>query len=392
MIIKRSLVASPDSPLATSGGQNGAGQQSPMDVLAQMVSQREPPAAASDESSQPGSAGDPPEDPAAPVQQDEPGQDNLPPEQQPEATGDEPGAEGEPENDVSGAAVEPELAAALQGLSPTERRSALELAKTLQPGEIPRIAKLVAQKHQADSTIETLQKQNEELQAQLESGGGTTAATPHALPETVTKLRTVEAVNGELSRVGGEIEALTDFLDENPGDSSTVYDIGGKQLTRKQLIDLRAEKRGLTKALSTRATEITSQGQFAAAQQRNRSAFVEAFPWMKDTEHAETKAITEFVAKNPWVKSFPDPELTAAKLLRGERALKQEFDARKGGKTAATARVVTPGKVPVGKPHAAANGVAGRITPEASTRSAMEAHGKTGSRSSFAAVLASTGR
>lgn len=386
MLHRTGPLASPDSPSATSGGQNGAGFQSPMDVLAQMVSLREPPAVPSNESSPTGSTDEPPEEPAAPVQQGEPGQDNLPPEEQPESA-DEPAAEGEPE--AKAGDDDPDWTEAFKGLNETERKSALDLARTLQPGEIPRIAKLVAQKHQADATIETLQKQNEELQAQLDSGGGV-AALPSAVPETVARLKTVEAVQEQSVKLGGEIDAITDYLDANPGDATTSYVIGERELTRQQLIDLRSEKRAMTRALNTRAGEIKAQTQFAAAQQQNRAAFAEAFPWMKDTDHAETRAVTEFVARNPWVKSFPDPELTAAKLLRGEKSLKQEFESRKGVKPGAVTKPV--GKVPPGKPHAPANGGVPRVNPDASIQSALENHSRLGSRNSFAAVLASTGR
>lgn len=380
------ILASTDSPLAPSGGQNGAGQPKadPMAVLAAMVAQRDSvPAVAPDESPQE-SAQDSPEEPSAPALTGEPGKETLTPETEPAADGAEPEADGEqPTNDPS--PEQTELTTALADLSPTERKAALDLVKTLQPGEIPRIAKLVAQRHQLESTVEDLQKQLET--AQSEAVERPLVNGPGRLPESIAKLKTVEAVQQRYDEVEANADALTDFLDENPGDSETRYKIGEQEFSRKQLIERRAGLRAELKLLPKRGQQITQAAQFAHARQEASQAAIKRFPVLADPENPVTRKVRQLAAL-PQFASEPNGDELAYYFVLG----KQVAEARKAnGAANPPQRPVNP-KIPLGKPHVAANGAAGRGPDAARINAAMEAHGKDRSLSSFAAVLEATGR
>lgn len=392
-----SVMASPDSPLAPSGGPNGAGTppvaEDPRAVLAAMVAQREMATAPEATVSQTAAAEVAPEESATEAAQGEPGEEILtPPETESqeateaelpkEATSDETD---EASNEAGTGPTPPEWAK----LSPTERKSALELAKTFKPGEIPRIAKLVALKHQLDQTIEAQQQQIEELTEAVASGANNptaSAAGANPLPEPVAKLKTVAEVQERLEKVQGDAEALTDFLDANPGDATTTYQLGEQEFTRQQLIERRAALRQEAKILPKRAQQITTVAQREVERKQINAQLAAKFPVYQDAEHPDTKRAREF-AKQPEFAGRADGDFLAFALARGLRELEAEVKARSKPKVVAK----PAGSIPTGKPHSA-GGSAGAKAPTASAAAAMSRNQKEGSKGSFAALLAATGR
>jgi len=363
-----------------------------------------------------------PETVPSPAPETEPGQETLPAETPPEppdpSEGGEGAGTGEPET-VLPESDNAELTQALAGLSPTERQKALELVKALPPGEIPRIAKLVSKVHTAEQTIEAQAKRIEELETKGETPPTATGASP--LPTNVAKLKSLAEVNSRLDVVEGNANALQDFLDANPGDKNTVYDLtsgeavqaepdGKRFATRQQIVDQKAALRAEAKALPKRAQEITRQAQFNQAKTEARAKIVADFPYLSDPENPDTKAAQQLLKSDPVLNSYAHGDYLALALARGHRELQAEAAARKGnghgkingngngngnGKTPfgtpATGASQLRGKVPLGKPHAPAGVAPPRAADGANVKTALEAHGKNGSRSSLAEVISAAG-
>lgn len=391
-----SVLASPDSPLAPSGGQNGGGTPQeaadPRAVLRAMVAQREDAPAPETNSSQPAAAEATPEDSTEQVTTEEnAGETDLTSPETAESQ-DETPAENEVESgDEASDDSESENAAApqeWQRLSETERKSALELAKQLKPGEIPRIAKLVAQKHQAEQTIESLHQQLEELQAKAsEAPAAASNATP--LPETVAKLKTVQEVQGRLEKVQADVDALTDFLDARPGDLDTEYQVGEQTFTRQQLIDRRAALRAEAKALPKRGEQIAQAIQFDAARKEASRKTLTEFPQLSDPDHPDTKVARQLL-KLPQFANEVNGEYLALAFAVGDRQLKEDAAKRKGG-AAKPVATKPKGSVPLGKPHSA-NGSSGTKAAGQTIAAAMKRVQTEKSRDSFANLLAASGR
>jgi hypothetical protein len=393
---------------APAGGANGAGiPASPEDArvaLARLLASEEAAPATETEADSMSSTTEDPEAASPPTAEAAPGEENLESEETPNAEAEEnTEAEAETENGSAtegGETQDAELQQALAGLSPTERQSALELVKSLQPGELPRIAKLVAQRHQAEQTIEAQARKIEELES------GRSDAAPRAsggLPASVAKLKTVNDVEARLEKAHAAADAIQDFLDANPGGPDTEYEVGDKRVTRAQLIESRKTWREELKALPMRAQQLQQQGRFTQAQAQARKDFARDFPTLADPENAEAKAIRTKLQEMPFLaQAFVSPDYAAAVWIRGERAMQEDLAKRKGtngangakgngnggGKPALTLppRKQTPGGIPIGKPHPPAGG-ATRVDTTATAKAALEAHKEKGSRDTLAAVI-----
>ena len=370
MIVHRSILANTDSPLAATGGQNGAGSQDPREVLAAMLTQRDAPAQPVTETSPPDSAEESPEEPPAPTQAEEPGQELSTSEEETPVAEPETQAAGEAENEN-----EPNAGADDKGWQ-------------------KRVDKLTAQKYAALEAAEAAKAEVERLKAEVEEARGDRPAAigDRTLPETVTKLKTPAEVQARLQAVDQQLDALQDFLDANPGDAATVHQLGDKEMTRQDLLNWRATLRSEAKALPQRGQELAAAAQFSQKQQQLRSKFAEEFTWFTDKEAPQTKAIAERLKTNPFLKQFASPEYAAHLWNLGEKAIQSERAARTKGAKPLTMTPPKPvnGKVPPGKPHAA-NGSAGS-RGAGDVKSIVSRHAQERSTDSFTALLSATGR
>lgn len=363
MLRKYLVLLATDPATAATGGSNGAGSTDPRVALAQLLTRRDsPPPAEETEESQPDSAPESPEEPETPPDQEEPGQE-ISPEDEPKSEGDEPQTEDEPkEPELPGAEADKGLPAAVQ----------------------KRIDKLTAQKYQAQEALDEAKAEAERLRQENEQlRSGQVPAAQSALPETVSKLKTVAEVTARQQAVQAQLDELQDVLDENPGDSDTVIKIGQQEFTRGELIAKRKSWRAEAQALPQHAQQLAAQQQASQQVRQVNELARKNHPWLADDANPETQEVREIVKKTGWT------EITAAAYVRGLKSLKEEF-AKKN--PAAKPLTMTPpkpaaGKVPAAKPHNASGG-AGGGKPAASVKTALEQHGKSGSRSSFAALLA----
>jgi hypothetical protein len=388
MLIKTvGVLRAADPAMAATGDGNGAGQEiDPVFGLANLLSQNASAPNAESNDATPVAEAATPEEPPAPAQEEEPGQETLPPEGEPNAEGDTPEAESDEPNEPEQDGTQP---AEFARLSPAERKAALELVKQLQPGEIPRIAKLVAQRHQLESTVESLSKQLEEAQSAAVESRGTSDQGPE-LPEAITKLKTVQEVQKQLDGVTRELEAVQDFLDANPGDAETVYQIGGKEMSRKALIELRAGLRAQARQLPVRGQQILDQTQLAQARQRVESQLVREFPVLQDPEQAITKTVRKLMTLPDFAGRANGMEL-AYIMARGNEVVTAERQKRQAGVTQAPLVRKPVGTVPAKKPLVSGANAAGRTGDMAAVQAARQALDKDGSTDSFAALLRATG-
>lgn len=387
MLIKTvGVLRAADPAFAATGEASGVGQAiDPVLGLANLLS---PNASAPNNElndASPDTEGVSPEEPPAPAQEEEPGQETLSPEGEPNAEGETPEAESDEPNEPEQDGTQP---AEFARLSPAERKAALELVKQLQPGEIPRIAKLVAQRHQLESTVESLSKQLEEAQAAVVEAPQAGAAGSE-LPEPITKLKTVQEVQKQLDGVTRELEAVQDFLDANPGDAETVYQIGGKEMSRKALIELRAGLRAQARQLPQRGQQILDQSQLAQARQRAESQLVREFPVLQDTEQPITKTVRKLMTLPDFAGRANGMEL-AYIMARGNELVTAERTKRQTGATPAPLVRKPAGTVPAKKPMVSGANAAGRTGDLAAVNAARQALEKDGSTDSFAALLRAT--
>lgn len=307
-----------------------------------------------------------PETPVAPAAS-EPGQDNLHPAESPE--GESP--EGEPENVLS-QTDNAELESALAGLTPDVRKHLLSLAAE-KPGEIPRIGKLIAERHQFVETIGELQGRIEQLEQGAQESGPALAQA-NGLPPNVARLKTVGEVKARISQVRAIAKNAQKLLMEKPnGDvekqlasDPDKWTVGGQQLTREQLIEAWQEATSEAEVLPEREAQIQSQSRLAEVQAQAREQAFADFPWLKDPEHPETKAIAATLKQVPGLKQTPIPEYWAAVYNRGVKSMQEELATRKSGKAngAVPVTVRPAGKVPLGKPHSVANGASAGRAPQ----------------------------
>jgi hypothetical protein len=372
-------------PSGSPNGQNadiGKAQADPRSVLAAMVAQRELSPDPVIENSPTAAADVAPDDLTPPAAADETGQ-NLSPEETVEA---EAPTEESTES-AAAAAAEPdaELVAAFKEFSPNQRQAALELAKNCKPGEIPRIATLLTERHQARETIEQLSAELEETKAAAANGAATAAPVTAAMPATVAKLKTVAEVTARLEEVQGQNEAIQDFLDANPGDAQAEYQIGDKLVTRAQLIQQRAAIRSELKALPQRQGQLEWTAKVAGQQQEVQKFLKEKVPQFFAEGNPVGEAARKLAKSDPYVASLPNRDFVALCLAVGEAELRKQLQ------PAAKPVAAKPnGTVPLGKPHA--NGAAAGKPANGNLATAISRHATERSKDSFAAILSATGR
>jgi hypothetical protein len=363
------ILRSPDTQAAPSGGHNGAAPAAtaavdPRGVLAAMVAQQDLPTSPEPESPAPVSAMEAPAAEPVPPTDPEPGQENLPAENQPPAE-PEPPADEPTEPDPS---IDPEDDPAKPASNPNVQK---------------RIDALTRQKSELATENETLKAKVAELE-----GGARSASGPTSLPPTVAKLKTVAECESRLAAAQANMETIQDFLDANPGDATTEYNMGEKTVTRQELIESRKAWREEIRSLPQHAQTLAQQAQFAQTQTATRREVLTAFPYLDDPEHALTKAVAGKLKEAPFLKSFASPEYAALVWVKGELALKAEQAAR--AKPATAPRPA--GAVPARKPMTASAAPSRPDTQTATLKSALALNGKSGSKSSFADVIAQSGR
>ena len=366
MIVRNSRLLASDPASAPQGGQSGDGQATDPTVgLANLLAQQNSQSTADANDSATESTEVSPEEPAEQAQQEEPGEEISKPEEESQAAAE--ATESETQDD-------PEGESAREDARPT--------------GAVQkRIDQLTAQKKSALEEVEKLRAEVEELRSN--GAQGTASLTTAQFPEAIAKLKSVGEVQARLDVVNGDLDALTDFLDANPGSAEDKYQIGGKEFTRSELVQRKAALRAESRQLPQRMQQITAQAQLQ--QQRNHSAqaLLKEFPALKDAENPTTQTFAK-LRKLPQFEREANGDELAYYMTRGYELVQAERSLR----TANAAKAAKPlsslqGKVPAKKPHTAASAATRPAAGNAAA--AAEAHKKDGSRDSFANLLSATG-
>lgn len=370
------FAATSTAPAGGFGGVSGVSATlSPLHALAHMLNEESQPDVPATDETPIASGPDAPENPPVPGAEDTPGELTSTPEETPPAE-TEPG-DGEPPNPVSDTApAKPQITKATQ----------------------ERIDKLTAEKYR-------LREENEALQAKLAEASEPRPTSPEAraLPESVTKLKTLQQVQARHETLESAVDQLNDFLDANPGDPRTVYDLdtaepvnvesdGKRYLSRQQLIARRAEARAELKALPKHAQHIVRTAELKTTHAQHQARLQEKFPQLKDDSHAETQMYRAALAL-PELAQHPDAPLIAYKLARGHLLVEAEMAKANGNGKPLFGKPVS--KVPVRQSGPSGNGALSPSRPgatDAQISQAMDGLGRQGSKSSLAAVLSATGR
>lgn len=333
-----------------------------------MVAQQDQPAPPATNDPAPAPATDAPAAEPVPPTDPEPGQETLPAENQPAAEPEPPAPEtNEPE--------EPDSPSA-------------EPKGEVSPNVQKRIDALTRQKSELAGKVAELESKLAEVES---STAATAGQRPDAtLPPTVAKLKTVQECEQRLQTAQASMETIQDFLDANPGDAGTEYQMGEKIVTRQELIDSRKAWREEIRSIPQHAQALTQQAQFTRQQQAARQQVLTEFPYLADPEHATTKAVQAKLKEASFLNSFAAPEYAALVWVKGEQAVKAEVEARKGKTPAPLHRPA--GTVPARKPMTASGSAARPDAAAVSLQQAVSANGKSGSKGSFADVIAAAGR
>lgn len=310
----------------------------------------------------PSSATDDPPPDAAPPQ---PGTDGEPTEETPATEGEPQGEPGGADENVLSKTGDAELDAALAALSPEMQQHVAdmqtELARqvatgTLKPGQIPRFTELLRERHEM---AQALSESNRERDAALQKAESAPAANAPgaALPEEVAALKTQGEIKARTILARDSVRALESWLRRNPSGG----EINGRTVSLEEAEQKLAGWQTELDALPERSAQL----QAHAAQQEQRTEISriarQNHPWLADADHAETKAVREFLKRNPNVD-----ELTAAALVRGFKSLNAEVVARNGKNGHGTPKPLAQkpqGKVPLGKPGAGTPGAARVVQP-----------------------------
>jgi hypothetical protein len=315
----------------------------------------------------------------------------LPPEEEtPQAEEQTPQGEGDSTTDLS-QSQDSELSAEVQKLSPAEQTHLANMLKKLTAGEaswddLKRVPKL---KNQIEQLKQEFQSQIEALKSERAAEAQTLQTLPAQVPETVAKLKTAEEIEARLELAHSNAEALQDYLDANPGDAETRYQVGDQEFTRKQLIEKRAAWRGELRALPRRLSEINARAQFQQARHKAEADIRRDFPILNDEENPDTKMALK-LAKDPRFAGDVAGDYMALALATGHRMLQAELTARKakgnGGSRPA-------GKVPLGKPGmTGAGGAPARTSSPPNASELLKRVGTDRNKESFVALIEATGR
>lgn len=405
---------------AASSGVGTPDPVSPLNALVAMLAEEPQPGVTDPNEAPPAPGLGAPETAPAPGAAGDPGQTTSPPgEPQPPAEGETPPGDGAPPNPPSDTE---RLTAAITALSPTERAAALELFER-ERGKLPSLAKVTGQNYGLKDRVTELEKQNRELAQQIADGASTNtregAYAPQALPESVSKLKTVQAVQARQATLESSLDQISDFLDANPGDPKTVYDLesgeavnvesdGKRYLSRAQIIARRNDARAELRALPKQAEHLTRTAELSRTHATLHAELATLYPTLANADDAETQMYHAALSL-PLIANHPGGPLIALKLAKGhtlveaERAKAKEKAAGNGhGKppivqpftrSAQPGAATHQGKIPVRQPSPAGGGAPPAPRPDkVAVDEALTRNRKEGSAGSLANLLAATGR
>lgn len=376
------------SPGADAAGQNPGNATSPLigatglSALAEAVTQLETPAAPESSAPTPPPAEGDPEVPAdSPTPPETPGENLSPEETKPQPGSDEPGSA--TETDLS----QPEPAGDdLAGLDADTKARVLEIAKALKagdlkPGELPKIAKLVGQKHeqteQLTQKIETLEKQIEELRQAPPVASET--ATPLPIHPKVAALKNEAEIERKEAELTNLIRDCEDFPDGVPADRTP----NGREISAEQVKQTKRDAEDQLKALPKQQRVLQQRAQLQQAQRAHREQVLKDFPVLNDPQNPTTQLARKLMA-DPQIARQPNADYLALALATGHQALEAE-------KAKRNQPAATPAVRPVVRRPAASNGSGAPPRPAAtngaSVSAAKERIGKERSVGALAALV-----
>lgn len=323
-----------------------------------------------------------------PTEQPDDAQTDTPPSDEQTQADEQSSEDGEVQTDLSHTDDNAELTEALAGLNADAKKHLAEMARAIASGDTS-IGQLkrghkIAEEFKAQ--IEELNAKIEDLSAERGAGSATTnAITPKNLPPEIAKLKTIEEVEQAAEKAKAAVRFLEDFLDENPNGG----EIGGQSYTRQEI---KAKKRAWQddlEALPKQAHALIRNHEFQTRMNAARSDMETDYPWLKQADHVETKAVKTLVKVAPWQTALP--EYSAAVWNRGHKSLQDELAQRKSGGKPPGASARPQGKAPLGKPHTT-QAAAPKGSERASANSALIGVMEKGDKTSLAALIAATGR
>lgn len=388
-------------PAPTDGGQKPVSGplygRAGLDAMARAVEQFEQPSDPEPNAQPPSPAQDDPANPQAPTPTEDPGQDLpsvTPPstEDNPETTTDQP--------DAGSGAGEP-AQSDFSNLDPEVQAQVIELAKAvksgeLKPGELPRIAKLIARGHENAEMAQSLQQKVDALQQQLDELRSGNNGTANGAPEGIPVNQMPEAI----SKLGNErdlqfrefqAKKLLNWCNENPQGGT----FGREEFSADEVKELLHGANEELLWIPVKQQQVRQQQQFTQQQREFRSRLVQHFPHLDDRENAETKAVQAMLKNNSWLQQFANPELEALVRVRGLKSLDAEVAARKKPAPATNghAKTATATTLPKAKPSPGAGGAGAPRSTEARTvAAAKDRIGAERSREAFSDLLTATGR
>lgn len=285
--------------------------------------------------------------------------------------------------------LEPEVAEALKGLNGDAQKHLIEIAQAVANGEttIGQVKRQFKLGKAENEELQTLRQRVQELEARPP------VAAASNVPPSVAKLKTVEEVEARTEQLQDSVQAIEDFLDENPNGGQ----IGEQEFTRAQLVQ---RKRGLQeelRALPKQAQALQATARLTQEQATVRAGVVKDFPYYADETNPDAKLAREMIQGTPAIKAFPNMDYLALALARGHRELQAEKTKRAAGRLGAAAKAgvqasrpgVKPGVVAAAKPHTA---VSAATKAPTGGKPVGELVKNVKDKDSFAALLEATGR
>lgn len=317
-------MANPNSPAATTGGQNGAAPSAESKLLEMLTRQDGNPT----DKTSPAPADAPDTAPEATTE--------TPPPEGADGQNDLPAEETSEQTDLSQtqAALPPELAA----LPDDVRAELLAMAKDVADGKTS-----FGELKRGHKLTEKFAAQLAELKAKLETREPATAEPPaSSLPQEVKAQRTL----AELKRYEDSVQEAFDFCVDNPEGGT----FRGREYSPEEVKQAKTALRSQLRAIPQRAQQIQQAEQVRQQRAQASSAFAKDFPAWNDPENADARLARQLL-QDPRFESDVNADYIAFAIARGHRELQAELAARKNGKPA-TKPAATNG-VPRGKPAVA---------------------------------------
>lgn len=362
------------SPLAPSGEQNTDAQTavpSAENALLAMMAQQDDQSVSNEDPASPPAQGDP-QNPDSSTDPDQSGQENLPSDDTPRPDNASGDASSEPSNS---------LAPLLEKLDDTQRDQLKAMLKDVVDGKSG--WNEIKRGHKLSGKIEELQQQIEGLKAKQTQPQDSQEPSADGLPQ-FDNAQSARKHEASLRRLMRDVEeTLEDYPNGNvpkpTGDEPDQWKFGNQTFTRRELVDAKRRYRDQLDALPARISALDSQAAFQNRQAAIRKEIQSKWTWLADPDHPETAAVQKFISENPILKSLPSPEHAAAAFIRGAKDLERELKLRTAGASANGAGAAGSragarppnGKIPVGRPHAAAGGVPARNGGQPNTKQAL---------------------